>query len=85
MTDRYLNAMLKAVQLPARVSDLDTGLADVDRNALPHGVVVRVERRPAAGIGRRGKGLSRGGRRVRRRLSLRCSIRVTPAPTRLAL
>jgi hypothetical protein len=33
--------MLKAVQLPARVSDLDTGLADVDRNALPHGVVVR--------------------------------------------
>jgi len=31
--------MLEAVQLPARVSDLDTGLADVDRDALPHGVV----------------------------------------------
>jgi len=34
--------MLEAVQLPARVSDLDTGLADVDRDALPHGVVGRV-------------------------------------------
>ena len=44
-TDRYLNAMLEAVELPARVSDLDTGLADVDRDALPHGVVGRVERR----------------------------------------
>jgi len=37
--------MLEAVELPARVSDLDTGLADVDRDALPHGVVGRVERR----------------------------------------
>ena len=43
--DRYLNAMLEAVELPARVSDLDTGLAVVDRDALPHGVVGRVERR----------------------------------------
>jgi hypothetical protein len=41
MDGRYLNAMLEAVQLPARVSDLDTGLADVDRDALPHGVVER--------------------------------------------
>jgi len=37
--------MLEAVELPARVSDLDTGLAVVDRDALPHGVVGRVERR----------------------------------------
>lgn len=28
--------MLEAVQLPAGISDLDTGLTDVDRNALPH-------------------------------------------------
>jgi hypothetical protein len=28
--------MLEAVQLPARISNLDTGLANVDRNALPH-------------------------------------------------
>lgn len=35
--DPYLNAMLEAVELPARVSDLDAGLADVDRDALPHG------------------------------------------------
>ena len=32
-----LDAMLEAVELPARVPDLDTGLADVDRDALPHG------------------------------------------------
>ena len=44
-TDCYLNAILEAVELPARVSDLDTDLADVDRDALPHGVVGRVERR----------------------------------------
>ena len=29
--------MLEAIELPARVPDLDTGLADVDRDALPHG------------------------------------------------
>lgn len=28
--------MLEAVKLPASVADLDTGLTDVDRNALPH-------------------------------------------------
>ena len=28
--------MLKAVKLPTGVSDLDTGLTDVDRDALPH-------------------------------------------------
>ena len=43
--------MLEAVQLPARVSDLDTGLADVDRDALPHGVVGRVRRRRRRGMG----------------------------------
>lgn len=32
-----LDAVLEAVELPARVPDLDTGLADVDRDALPHG------------------------------------------------
>jgi hypothetical protein len=53
-TDGYLNAMLEAVQLPARVSDLDTGLADVDRDALPHGVG-RVRRRRRGGLGRRKK------------------------------
>jgi hypothetical protein len=50
-TDRYLNAMLKAVELPARVSDLDTGLADVDRDALPHGVGGRVVVRRRWGMG----------------------------------
>ena len=28
--------MLEAVKLPTRVSDLDTSLTDVDRDALPH-------------------------------------------------
>jgi hypothetical protein len=37
--------MLEAVKLPARVSDLDTGLADVDRDALPHGGVGKEGRR----------------------------------------
>jgi len=54
-TDRYLNAMLEAVELPARVSDLDTGLADVDRDALPHGVVGRVERRRVWEMGEGGE------------------------------
>jgi hypothetical protein len=53
-TDGYLNAMLEAVQLPARVSDLDTGLADVDRDALPHDVG-QVRRRRRGGMGRRKK------------------------------
>ena len=32
----YLDAMLKAVKLPASISDLNTGLTNVDRNALSH-------------------------------------------------
>jgi hypothetical protein len=47
--------MLKAVELPARVSDLDTGLADVDRDALPHGVGGRVVVRRRWGMGGGGK------------------------------
>jgi hypothetical protein len=50
-----LNAMLEAVEFPARVSDLDTGLADVDRDALPHGVVGRMGRRRRWGMGEGGK------------------------------
>lgn len=33
---RYLNTVLEAVELPAGISDLDTGLTDVDRDALSH-------------------------------------------------
>ena len=54
--------MLEAVELPARVSDLDTGLADVDRDALPHGADGRVERRRWE-MGEGGEDLSRGERR----------------------
>ena len=43
--------MLEAVKLPARVSNLDTGLADVDRDALPHGAVGMVEQRREMGGG----------------------------------
>jgi hypothetical protein len=32
-----LDAVLQAVQLPAGVTDLDTGLADVDADNLTHG------------------------------------------------
>ena len=32
----YLNPMLKAVQLPAGIANLDTSLTDVDRDALSH-------------------------------------------------
>lgn len=32
----YLNAVLEAVEFPAGISDLDTGLTDVDWNALSH-------------------------------------------------
>jgi len=32
-----LDAMLQAVELPAGISDLDTGLADVDGDHLTHG------------------------------------------------
>jgi hypothetical protein len=31
-----LDAVLEAVELPARVADLDAGLPDVDRDAFPH-------------------------------------------------
>ena len=31
-----LDAVLHAVQLPARIAHLDPGLADVDADALPH-------------------------------------------------
>ena len=41
----YLNAVLKAVQLPAGISDLDTGLTDVNRDALPHGGWGKLRRR----------------------------------------
>jgi hypothetical protein len=33
---QYLDTVLEAVKFPARIADLDTGLTDVDRNALPH-------------------------------------------------
>lgn len=36
MNEHYLNAMLEAVEFPAGIADLDTGLADVDWNALSH-------------------------------------------------
>lgn len=32
----YLNAMFEAIKLPASISDLDSGLTDMDRNALSH-------------------------------------------------
>jgi hypothetical protein len=32
----HLDAMLEAVEFPARIADLNTGLTDVDRNALSH-------------------------------------------------
>ncbi len=35
-----LNAMFKAVKLPACITDLATSLADVDRDRLTHGVFV---------------------------------------------
>jgi hypothetical protein len=31
-----LNAVLEAIELPASISDLDTGLTNVDRDALSH-------------------------------------------------
>lgn len=32
----YLNAMLEAVKFPTGIADLDTGLTNVDGNALSH-------------------------------------------------
>ena len=77
--------MLEAVQLPARVSDLDTGLADVDRDALPHGVVGGV-----GWGGGGGKWEGRGSFAARRgeyEDAFLCGarLRVTPPPTRLVL
>lgn len=45
-----LNAMFKAVKLPAGVTNLNTGLADVDRDTLSHfgvicGVILRSDLR----------------------------------------
>jgi hypothetical protein len=37
-----LNAVLQAVQLPAGIAHLATGLANVNRNALPHCYLQRV-------------------------------------------
>ena len=34
--NRYLDTVLETVKLPAGISDLDTGLTDVDWNALSH-------------------------------------------------
>lgn len=34
----WLDAVLEAIQLPARISDLHSGLADVNRDALTHDV-----------------------------------------------
>lgn len=36
MKNTNLNAVFKAVKLPAGIADLDTGLSNVNRNALPH-------------------------------------------------
>lgn len=36
MKKTNLNAMFKAVKLPTSIADLDTGLSNVDRNALSH-------------------------------------------------
>jgi hypothetical protein len=78
--------MLEAVELPARVSDLDTGLADVDRDALPHGVVGRVERRRRWEMGEGGEKLwvAEIGEYEDAYLC-GARLRVSPPPTRLAL
>jgi hypothetical protein len=34
--ERYLDAVLQAVEFPAGISDLNTSLTNVDRNALSH-------------------------------------------------
>lgn len=34
--DTHLNAMFEAVEFPTGISDLNTGLTNVDRNALSH-------------------------------------------------
>jgi hypothetical protein len=51
----HLDAVLEAVELPARVADLDAGLADVDRDALPHPLRFLVPRTRLR-ISRRGRG-----------------------------
>jgi len=46
----YLNAMFEAVMFPAGISDLDTGLTDVDRNTLSHllgrGIQIQIQMLP---------------------------------------
>ena len=37
MMNRTHSTMLEAVQLPAGIAHLDSGLADMDRDAFPHG------------------------------------------------
>ena len=37
-----LDAMLHAVQLPAGITHLDSGLADVDRDAFPHDDLMKI-------------------------------------------
>jgi hypothetical protein len=77
--------VLEAVELPAGVADLDTGLADVDRDALPHGGAVvgyfAADEMEEEVVGGKAKARRRGERRVRRRLSLRCLCLGFPPPT----
>jgi hypothetical protein len=73
--------MLEAVELPARVSDLDTGLADVDRDALPHDVG---RLRGEVEMGRRKESLGVPERGEFEDACLLC-FRVTTLRTRLAL
>ena len=37
-----LDAMLHAVQLPAGITHLDSGLADMDRDAFPHDDLMKI-------------------------------------------
>jgi len=43
--ERYLDAVLQAVEFPAGISDLNTSLTNVDRNALSHFRWLRDERK----------------------------------------
>jgi hypothetical protein len=76
--------MLEAVKLPASVSNLDTGLADVDRDALPHGAVGRVERRREMGGGFKSFGSQREAS-TKTPSSAVLSLGFQALPTRLTL
>jgi hypothetical protein len=39
----HLDAMLKTIKLPTGISNLNAGLANVDRKALSHGLVTVAE------------------------------------------